>query len=165
LALDKRIKKGILMITGGNWRWINFYSPFTQKVRDAYATQKNAYGCDSEEYCIKFRENAFDFVKDNINSIDDIFRKTPIPCYHYDPISYAKFVNQPILFIKGTFDKIIPHQATNELIKLLPNKKVKYILAGHKSSYLWKSIVGRWVISFIEQDKLKEAEKKLQKTM
>ena len=165
LALDKRIKKGILMITGGNWRWINFYSPFTQKVRDAYATQKNAYGCDSEEYCIKFRENAFDFVKDNINSIDDIFQKTPIPCYHYDPISYAKFVNQPVLFIKGTFDKIIPHRATNELIKLLPNKKVKYILAGHKSSYLWKSVVGRWVISFIEQDKLKEAEKKLQKTM
>jgi len=163
LALDKRVKKGILMITGGNWRWINFYSPYTGKVRERYAKEKNSFGCDSEEYCKKYRSDAANFVKNNINSIDDIFQKTPISCYHYDPLSYAKFVNQPVLYIKALFDKIMPHKATNDLQKLLPNKKVKRLLSGHKSSYLFKRTVGRWVTNFIEEGLTQESLEKSRK--
>ncbi|MDO7977761.1 alpha/beta hydrolase [Oceanotoga teriensis] len=151
LALDKRIKKGILMITGGNWRWINFYSPYTQRVRDAYEKYGNSFGCRNEESCIKYRKDALSLVKKNISSIEDIFNNTPITCYHYDPLSYAKFVNQDVLFIRGIFDKIIPQRSTDELIELLPNKKVKKIPTGHKTSILFKKIVGSWVINYLEK--------------
>jgi predicted transcriptional regulator len=50
----------------------------------------------------------------------------------------------------------MPHKATNDLQHLLPNKKVKSLLAGHKSSYIFKRIVGRWVINFIEKDQPQE---------
>ena len=157
LALEKRIKKGILMITGANWRWINFYSPYTEKVRTGYATQKNSFGCDSEEYCKKFRSDAKNFVKNNFNSIDDIFKKSPITCYHYDPLSYAKFVKQPVLFVQAIFDKIMPKDAIKDLEYLLPNKVVKKILAGHKSSILYRSLIGRWVVNFIEKESIEKA--------
>ncbi|RAO98782.1 alpha/beta hydrolase [Petrotoga sp. 9PW.55.5.1] len=156
LALDQRIKKGILMITGGNWRWINFYSPYTQKVRERYAKEKNSFGCDSEEFCKKFRSDAATFVKDNINSIEDIFSKTPITCYHYDSLSYAKFVKQPVFFVKGSFDKIMPHKATRDLEKLISNKIVRRIPAGHKSSYFLKRFVGKWVINFLEKEEIEQ---------
>ncbi|GAB6189532.1 alpha/beta fold hydrolase [Marinitoga arctica] len=153
LALDKRIKKGILMITGGNWRWINFHSPYTYKVREEYKTTGNAYGCNSEDFCIKyFRKNPVDFVSNNFQTIDDIFTKAPIPCYSYDPISFAKFVNQPILFIRGIFDKIIPKESTEDLISLLPNVSVQKIPTGHKSSILFKKLVGRNILIFLQNN-------------
>ncbi|WP_165146395.1 alpha/beta hydrolase [Marinitoga sp. 38H-ov] len=150
LALDKRIKKGVLMITGGNWRWINFHSPYTEVIRKEYYTIGNSYGCNSEKFCIEnFRKNAVDFVLNNFKTIDDIFDKAPIPCYSYDPISFAKFVDQPILLIRGIFDKVIPKEATDDLISLLPNVIVDKIPTGHKSSILFKNILSKKIINFI----------------
>ncbi|WGS64462.1 alpha/beta hydrolase family protein [Marinitoga aeolica] len=152
LALDKRFKKGVLMITGGNWRWINFHSPYTYKVREEYKTKGNAYGCNSEEFCIKhFRKDPVNFVSKKFQRIEDVFDKAPIPCYSYDPISFAKFVNQPILFIRGIFDKIIPKEATDDLISLLPNASVQKIPTGHKSSILFKRLVGKKILNFLQK--------------
>lgn len=153
MALDKRINKGILTITGGNWRWINFYSPYTERVRKEYREKGNAYGCNGEEYCIKnFRQNPQEFIKTNFNNVDDIFNKSKIPCYMYDPISFAPFVNNKVLYIKGKYDKIIPHKSSDELYELLPDAKLKTFPAGHKTSILFKRIIGRWAIKFIEKE-------------
>jgi pimeloyl-ACP methyl ester carboxylesterase len=152
LALDKRINKGILTITGGNWRWINFYSPYTDRVREEYRTKGNAYGCNGEEFCAKnFRSDAQKFIKENFFSLDDIFEKSPIPCYAYDPLSFAPFVENKVLFIQGKYDKIIPKKASEELYEMFPNVKKKVFPAGHKSSILFKRIIARWAINFIEK--------------
>ncbi len=147
MGLDKRVKSGVLVVTGGNWRWINFHSTYTGMVREEYATKGNPYGCNSEQFCIEhFRKDPVGFCSKNFNTIQDIFTKSPIPCYHYDPLSYAKFVDQPILFIKGVFDKIMPKEASEDLIKLLPNRKVKQIPTGHKTSIIFKKRIGLWAI-------------------
>ena len=149
MALDKRIKKGCLMITGGNWRWINFYSPYAQDIRQQYLTVSNHYGCRNEETCAKnFRADACAFVKNNFKNINDIFEKSPITCYHYDAISYAPFIAQPVLIINGIFDKIMPKKASQELNSLLKNKKIKQIPSGHKSSILFRRIIALWIMKF-----------------
>ncbi len=151
MALDKRIKKGALIITGGNWRWINFHSTYTGIVREEYRTKGNPYGCNSEEFCVKyFRKDPVKYCMENFNSIEDIFTKSPIPCYQYDPISYAKFVNQEILFVMGKFDKVIPKNASKELFELLPNKKLKIIPTGHKTSIIFKKQMGIWSLKHFE---------------
>ena len=153
LALDDRINKGILTITGGNWRWINFHSPYTERVRKEYKEKGNAYGCNGEEFCVKnYRNNPKEFILKNFSSVEDIFEKSKIPCYQYDPISFAPFVDNKVLFIKGKYDKIIPERSTDELYDLLPNAKMKKFPAGHKSSILFKRIIGRWAINFIEKE-------------
>lgn len=152
MAIDKRIKKGNLIITGGNWRWINFYSPYTEFIRKEYNNIKNAYGCSGEEFCVKkYRKNPIDFINKNFLTINDIFEKSPIPCYEYDPISFAKFVNQEILFFQGIFDKIMPKKASSELYYSFPNAKRKLIPSGHKTSILLKKKIGKCSLEFFNK--------------
>jgi len=135
MGIDQRIQKGILAITGGNWRWINFYSPYSQAVRQDLYQNSNPYGCQDEADCIKrFRADPVNWVRENVKNVDDIFEKAPIRCYHYDPICYAPLIDRPVLFLKATFDKIMPKNATHDLEVLLPQKTVVTIPTGHKSS-------------------------------
>ncbi|QTA38293.1 alpha/beta hydrolase [Thermosipho ferrireducens] len=147
LSVDKRLKKGILAFTGGDWRWINWYSPHTQKIREEYQTQGNEMGCHSENHCVKLRGNALTVIK-NFKTIDDIFAY-PVKCFHYDPISFAKFINQKVLLFSGIFDKIIPYNSSNNLYKALSNAKRITLPAGHKTSYLFKKFIAKETIKFL----------------
>lgn len=152
LGLDRRIKKGALIITGGNWRWINFHCPYTHKIREEYRTQGNAYGCDSEATCIRrYRQDPVGWVRREVQTAEDIFDKAPIPCYQYDPISFAPLIDCPILFIRGAFDRVIPHQATRDLISLLPNPKVITYPMGHKTSLFFIGLIVRQVLQFFKE--------------
>ncbi|MDK2886418.1 MAG: hypothetical protein PWP54_976 [Thermosipho sp. (in: thermotogales)] len=139
MAVDKRIKKGILAFTGGNWRWINWYSPYTESVRLEYKTQKNEMGCYSEEYCIKLRGTPEKEIL-KFKNIGDIF-KHPVGCYHYDPMAFAKFVDQKVLMFSGLFDKVINKKSSDSLFKMLKNSKRIYIPSGHKSSYFFRKFI------------------------
>ena len=150
LALDARLKKGVLSYTGGDWHWINWHSPYTEVVRKMYREIGNEYGCRSEKDCIKFRGDSMKVV-DSFSSIDDIFDKSPIGCFHYDPISYAKFISQPILAFRGMFDKIIPLRSTSELLSLIKNKKVVWLPSGHKSSYYFRRIIAEISLNFLKE--------------
>jgi len=149
LALDTRIKKGILVYTGGNWRWINWHSPYTEVVREKYRKVGNEYGCRSEEDCIRFRKDPIKIVN-SFKTIDDIFDKSPVGCFHYDPLSYAKFITQPVLAFRGMFDRIIPLKSTSELLSLIKNKRVVWLPSGHKSSYLFRRIIARVSLNFLK---------------
>ncbi len=150
MGIDKRISKGVLAITGGNWRWINFYSSYSQAVRDDLAKNSNPYGCKDEADCIKrFRGDPVNWVRENVKSVEDIFDKAPIGCYHYDPLCYAPLIDRPVLFLKAAFDKIMPKNATQELESLLPNKIVKTIPTGHKSSIVLRRRILNWSMRFL----------------
>jgi len=151
MGLDQRFRKGALVITGGNWRWINFHCPYTHKVRAEYSNKGNAYGCDSEETCIrKFRPDPVGWVKREVRRVEDIFEKAPIPCYQYDPISFAPLIRSPVLFIRGVFDRVIPSQATDELLHLLPNPYVVRYPMGHTTSIVLTGLIARRIIRFFD---------------
>ncbi|MFN6991181.1 MAG: alpha/beta hydrolase [Fervidobacterium sp.] len=147
-ALDKRIQKTILAFTGGDWRWINWYSPYVEPVREGYKLYSNEWGCRDEERCVQLRQEGRKKVH-TLKSIEDIFNLKPT-CFHYDPISYAKFINQPILMFEGVFDKVIPKRASNGLYRLLPNARKIVVPSGHKSSYLFKRFIAEKTLKFLE---------------
>jgi len=150
LALDKRLKSGILAFTGGDWRWLNWHSPYLGSVREGYAKYSNEWGCKDEELCVKLRSKSRAQIA-QLKSIDDIFTLTP-SCFHYDPLSYAKFVSQPVLMFQGIFDKIIPAQSYAGVYELLPNAKKVTIPSGHKSSYVYRRIIGHSCVKFFEKN-------------
>jgi len=147
LALDKRFDAGVLAFTGGDWRWINWYSPYVEPVRQGYAKYSNEWGCKDEQKCIELRKESRKKVH-VLKSIEQIFELKPT-CFHYDPISYAVFVNQPVLMFQGVFDKVIPSQASNGLFRLLPNAKKVIVPSGHKSSYLFRRFISRNTVKFL----------------
>jgi pimeloyl-ACP methyl ester carboxylesterase len=147
MALDKRLEAGIIAFSGGDWRWINWYSPYVEPVREGYAKYSNEWGCKDEQKCVELRSASRKKVH-TLKSIDEIFSLTPT-CFHYDPISYAKFINQPVLMFTGVFDKVIPPQASNGLYRLLPNAKKISVPSGHKSSYLFRRFIGRASVKFL----------------
>jgi len=134
-------------LSGGDWRWINWYSPYVEPVREGYAKYSNEWGCKDEQKCIELRSASRKKVH-SLKSIDEIFSLTPM-CFHYDPISYAKFIDQPVLMFTGVFDKVIPPQASNGFYRLLPNAKKISVPSGHKSSYLFRRFIGRASVKFL----------------
>lgn len=151
LAIDKRLHKGILAFTGGDWRWINWYSPYTENIREAYAKFGNEMGCRSEADCIRNRGDSLKTVK-GFKKIEDIF-KYPIKCFHYDPLSFGKFIDQEILFFSGIFDKVIPSKSSKALLSTLKNVHEVVMPSGHKSSYFFRRFIARKVAEFISKDR------------
>lgn len=150
MALDNRIKAGVLAFTGGDWRWINWYSPYVEPVRQGYKKYSNEWGCSDEEKCVLLRKESRNKIK-YLKNIDEIFSLKP-SCFHYDAISYAKFVNQPVLLFQGLFDKVIHKNSYQGLYELLPNAKRIFIPSGHKSSYLYRRLIARKSTKFIKQN-------------
>lgn len=155
MAIDERIKVGILAFTGGDWRWINWYSPYVEPVREGYKKFSNEWGCFDEEKCIQLRNEGRKKLH-NLKSIFQILELKPT-CFHYDPISYAKFVKQPTLMFQGVFDKVIPRQAFNSLYRLIPNAKKIVVPSGHKSSYAFRRFILRNSLKFLENSVKKDS--------
>ncbi|MCD6550641.1 alpha/beta fold hydrolase [Thermotoga sp.] len=151
LAREKRIGKGIICCSGGDWRWINWYSPYTKKLRDLYRERGNEFRCRSEKDCIRNRGNTLEVIK-TFESIEDIRRKSPVSCYFYDPASYAPFVEQKVLFFWALFDRVIPYRSYATLHRLLRNKKTVFLPVGHKGSYFFRRYIARKVARFLKDD-------------
>jgi len=150
LAIDKRLHKGILAFTGGDWRWINWHSPYTESIREAYAKFGNEIGCRTEADCIRNRGDPLKVIE-SFEKIEDIF-KHPIGCFYYDPLSYGKFINQEILFFSGIFDKVIPSKSSKALLSTLKNVHEVIMPSGHKSSYFFRRFIAKKVVEFISKN-------------
>ncbi len=150
LGVDERFEGGILSFTGGDWRWINWHSPVTEELREMYRNEGNEFGCRSERDCLRFRSDPLSVVR-SFERLEDIFEKSPVTCFHYDPLSFAKFIKRPVLVFRGLFDKVIPKRATKELIEVIPKKRVVVIPSGHKSSYFFRRIIARVALSFLNK--------------
>jgi len=149
LALDQRISKGALLVTGGNWRWINFHSPYTLKIKYEVETKGNSYGCTGELKCIEhFRKEPVKYILNNFKKIEDIFKLEHVGCYKYDPLSFAPFIEQEVLFLRAVFDKVIPKNASLELKSLIKNVVYRRIPTGHKSSILLRKYIAKMVLKF-----------------
>ncbi|MDI3517712.1 MAG: hypothetical protein PWP37_1647 [Thermotogota bacterium] len=149
LAQDPALKKGIICCAGGNWRWINWYSPYLEPVRREYDAKGNEFGCRSEEDCVRNRGDTFRIIE-SFETLQDIVTKSPVTCYHYDPVSFAPFVTQEILFIQPIFDRVIHPRSYRTLRKYLKNKRVLFLPSGHKSFYLFRRLVARRVLRFLK---------------
>jgi len=120
MALDKRIEKGIFILSGGDYSILTWKSPVMFKVREIYK-QRNI----TQKSCLEERSllNAFvNSVKKGKNPFDI---ESNIVCLYFDPLSFAPLIEpERVLMINGLFDLIIPRQATTRLHKALGKPKI-----------------------------------------
>ena len=83
-------------------------------------------------------------MKEPIIQIDS----APICCMEYDPLTYAKFIEQPTIIFKALFDIFIPSKSTNELHNEIKNSQMKSIPTGHLSSIILKKYILKKTMNF-----------------
>ncbi len=138
-GVDQRVDKLSLVITGGNFRYINWLSPMTEIVRKKYTLGENKDGCGTLEKCILAHKNYMNFVK-SVKKQEDIY-KAPWRCFTYDPILFAPLFKGNVIMFKAAFDKIMPAMSTSQLWKAFNKPRMYAIPSGHFSSILFKRFI------------------------
>ena len=111
MALDKRIKKGVFILSGGDYSIITWKSPIMYKVREGYK-KRNI----TRKSCLESRTLLNPFVNSVKKGSVPFNIKSNIICLYFDPLSFAPLIEpERVLMINGLFDFIIPRQATIRL--------------------------------------------------
>jgi cephalosporin-C deacetylase-like acetyl esterase len=145
MSLDSRIKKGVLILCGGDQGVITWKSPAMIKVRKQHREEGI-----TRAHCMKCRSFFPEFIKTvkNGNLPEDI--KSDVICFYFDPLSFAPLVNSDrVLMINALFDIIIPREATIKLYKALGKPLIKWLPAGHLSLFIFKNKVISYIRSFL----------------
>jgi dienelactone hydrolase len=130
MALDQRIEKGALVITGGNLEVITWKSIATS----VYRVKKGREKREQYKKSLEIRR-AFEECVRGFSSIDDL---KDIPAlFRYDPSLFAKLITPDrVLMFSAMIDPFIPRASSNDLWERLGNPK-RYILpSGHLTAHL-----------------------------
>lgn len=142
-ALDKRINKAALIVTGGNFQYITWESIATKVLRISY---EDGSSCNREK-CI-ITHLSFDNYAKNFNSIDDL-NDMP-PCFRYDPCIFAEHIpRENVIMFTAKFDSFIPRKSSNDLWEKLNKPKRYNLLSGHLTSHiLYKHFILKKILQF-----------------
>jgi len=145
MALDKRIEKGIFILSGGDYSIITWKSPVMYKVREVYK-KKNI----TRQGCLKARALLYPFTE-SVKKCENPFNvKSNIICLYFDPLSFAPLINsERVLMINGLFDFIIPRQATLRLHRALGKPKIIWFPTDHLYLYIFKNRIISYIKSFL----------------
>lgn len=147
MALDKRIEKGVFVVSGGNYEYITWKSIATKVLRISYEENKfcNPQACEK-------KHKSFDKAIINFKSLK-MLEDMP-PCFTYDPSLFAKFIMpRETLFFTAMFDFFIPKRSSDDLWKRIGKPK-RYILpAGHVSAHIiFKHFILNKTLEFFDKE-------------
>ena len=146
-AINNEIKGLSLAVTGGNFYYITWKSFVTKTLRVQYEENKE---CNPKR-CFEIHKN-YDSYIDSLNGPNIEIDKAPMPCFEYDPSTFAKFIKAPTINFRALFDIFIPKKSTMDLYNRLQCKKELYsIPSGHLTSYLFKKRIFNKTINFFEK--------------
>lgn len=148
-GVDKRVDKLSLVITGGNFRYINWLSPMTKDVRTKYARGENQDGCGTIPKCVEAHKGYMSFVK-SIRKEEDIY-KAKWKCFIYDPLSFAPLFRGDVIMFRAAFDRVIPHISTIQLWEAFGKPRMHTIPSGHFLSILFKRSIGFETLHFFQK--------------
>ncbi len=147
MALDQRIKKAILIVTGGNFEYITWKSFATRVLRIRYEEEEN---CDPQK-CHELHKN-FDKVCSDFQNIEQL--KDMPSCFRYDPSLFAHFINaEDVIMFNALFDILIPRKSADDLWKKLGQPQRYKLFAGHFTTHLfYKKFICNKTIEFLRED-------------
>lgn len=145
-AIDRRIEKVSLVVTGGNFYHITWKSFVTGVLRVKYEEDG---GCDVTR-CKEYHGLAWKKYIDGLKNGKVPFDSAPISCLEYDPVTYAGFVKQPVIMFGAIFDIFIPRASTKSLKKKLSDSKMHWLPSGHLGSILFKKYILKKTIEHFE---------------
>jgi len=145
MALDKRIEKGVFILSGGDYSILTWKSPVMFKVREIYK-KKNI----TQKSCLEARSLLNDFVNSVKKGKNPFNIKSNIVCLYFDPLSFAPLIEpKRVLMINGLFDLIIPRQATISLHRALGRPKILWFPTDHLYLYIFKNRIISYIKSFL----------------
>jgi hypothetical protein len=139
MALDSRIKAGVLIESGGNSDNITKHSFL---LRRQYKLQEQEYRRNQElyfKYLSEVSEKGFENVTAAKNS------------YLTDPLTFSKYLlNRPLLMVNALFDEMIPRVSTLELWKSCGKPPIYWYPSTHASIWVWYPLIGHRISHFLE---------------
>jgi esterase/lipase len=141
MAVDERIKAGVLMVTGGNSEKIVQTSRISA-FRKHYKHSKAEYNEIQERYLRYLAEVAkrgLENVEPDTNS------------FLTDPMTFAHLLRQrPLLMINAHWDEFIPKEATLDFWEACDKPSISWYPATHSSVWLWYPLILRQILGFIK---------------
>jgi hypothetical protein len=145
MALDKRIKKGVFILSGGDYSVITWKSLVMFKVRETY--KKKGI---TRERCLKARELLSAFTASVKKGENPFNIKSNIICLYFDPLSFAPMIDpEKVLMINAFFDLIIPRKSTIRLHKALGKPKIIWFPATHLNLSIFENRIISYIKSFL----------------
>lgn len=145
-ALDKRIDKVILTVTGGNFEYSTWHSTATKIFRIEYEEDKS---CNPKK-CHQIHQE-FDKAAKEWKNLEEL-KKYP-SCFRYDPSFFAAKLNpKDVVMFTALFDECVPRKSSDDLWERIGKPKRYFLLSGHLTAHLfYKNYILRKTLKFLEE--------------
>jgi esterase/lipase len=145
MGVDKRIKAGIFIVTGGNSNKLSWLSK-DDRYRNRYHRTEDEH-LDIQSNYSRYLEAVSKKGFENVITDDRSFLT--------DPLTFANDLKErPIQMINATYDKYIPREAAIDLWQACGKPPIKWIPSGHVSLWLWYPAIRKSIIYFLKSSKI-----------
>jgi cephalosporin-C deacetylase-like acetyl esterase len=128
MAIDRRIKTGVFIVTAGNSNKISWMSKDSQ-YRKRYPRTESKYLEIQSSYA-RYLKDISDKGFENVTPDNQSFLT--------DPLTFASYLKgRPVLMINALWDKYIPKETVIEFWRACGQPAIKWIPSGHSSIWLW----------------------------
>jgi len=141
MGIDKRIKAGVFVVTGGNANKISWLNKKRQ-YRKRYP-RTEAEHLEIQSSYAKYLEDVSNKGFDNVTPANQSFLT--------DPLTFAGYLKgRNILMINARWDNYIPRETVNDFWQACGEPTIKWIPSGHISIWLWSPLIRRSIAAFLK---------------
>ena len=159
MVYDRRIKKGIFLITGGNWKeihWDGMLKFFLKGncISDGIITRKkcNDFYNKFPKFLEELKKIPLNELTDDLGDFPELKKATLKMCFLCDPLAFAHKINpENVLMINSKFDQYFTTRSTTLLWEELGKPKIYWLNNLHTSKILTNPKVIKKITNFISQ--------------
>jgi esterase/lipase len=136
MALDRRVKAGVIIIAGGNWENPTWLSRMGyKKTRQEYEEGLKLY----KEYLGQVEAKGFEQVE------------PPKRSYYTDPVTFGRYLRgRPVKMINALWDERMPKRATLDLWEAMGKPAIKWFPGTHTTVWLLYPLIRNEIIVFLD---------------
>jgi len=140
MGIDKRIKAGVFIISGGNSEKITWLTKSDSIVK--------GHGCTEEE-CRQIRSHYPKYLADIAEK--GFGNVTPAKhCFLTDALTFAPYLRgRPILMLNALWDRTIPKEATLDFWEACHKPSINWFPGNHITFWFWYPIIKRRISDFL----------------
>jgi dienelactone hydrolase len=140
MGVDKRIKAGVFMVSGGNSEKITWNTQDEAIVK--------GHGCTEAE-CREIRSHYPQYLAEVAEKgIDNV-----VPfnhCFLTDALTFAPYLRErPVLMLNARWDKTIPKEATLDFWEACHKPAIRWLPGTHVTFWLWYPVIAREITRFL----------------
>ena len=164
LAVDKRLSRGILVLSGGNWHQIHWNSTLHYLLKGNCL--KNEGDVINKEKCRDIYQGYPDFLIEfkklanpetidlQLSSMESLRNKTLKKCFLCDPLTYAHLIDpEKIIMLNSRFDHFFNRKSTELLWNELGKPEIYWFNSPHTSRLICRRRARKIITDFIYNNK------------